>query len=531
MKKLLTLILLLLALNGRSQCILVRQIPTMSHYTMDMLTNCNSGAYIGYVFSDTNALLQLVSKLGITNGTITFNIDPSLFISRTNGTGYSNTLTSVTNLVNMTFIPASGGTLNVSASGYTWNAAPAFTYRTGNPIIFSGTSMTLDGTNYATINVSGVPYLVASNNAIYFNTNIAGAYDGSIARNFSIGGTDTVQVVSASNLNFGAQFKTGTNNAGELVTTNPVSGASYSLANDNSIYFGGTRIGGTNGRGTELRGTNRFGGPIYLTRGDNLSISSGGNAGVVLGETNAVTFLAGMAGNFTVYGINGGVHGRWATIINTNPFSMTIANNSGSDSTAANRILTGTGADILLTNQPTIANFFWSSANQRWLFAGASTLASPLAAQFTPVNLTLTNLYVYYPDGHIALKLEGTNGFKVYSTNGVNLLDVTPTTVNVWDGNGNIGMTVTPSGVGLTGTNTTQLNVNSGAIVLKRDGTAVCGSNITANAFSGIHLYTPLPVAGLVPTNTVFQWSSNLQSVWWSVYGADGTKTNLSHQP
>jgi hypothetical protein len=46
---------------------------------------------------------------------------------------------------------------------------------------------------------------------------------------------------------------------------------------------------------------------------------------------------------------------------------MTIGNNSGLDSTAANRILTGVGASITLTNNPSMVHLYYTGTLSRWV--------------------------------------------------------------------------------------------------------------------------------------------------------------------
>lgn len=109
--------------------------------------------------------------------------------------------------------------------------------------------------------------------------------------------------------------------------------------------------------------TNR--GALCFTRYDNSALANGNNAAVNPG-TNVYMKVSGPSAAFTINGVVGGWDGRVLTIQNTTGQTMTIANNSGVDPTAANRILTGTSADITVTNNPGFVQLIWDSAASRW---------------------------------------------------------------------------------------------------------------------------------------------------------------------
>lgn len=112
-------------------------------------------------------------------------------------------------------------------------------------------------------------------------------------------------------------------------------------------------------------GTNVLDGALSFQRKNNTSIAAGNNAALDL-STNLFIKLSGTASAFTINGAAGGWDGRWVILQNTNGNIMTIANNSGVDPTAANRILTGTGADITVTNNPGFVELLYDSEAARW---------------------------------------------------------------------------------------------------------------------------------------------------------------------
>lgn len=100
----------------------------------------------------------------------------------------------------------------------------------------------------------------------------------------------------------------------------------------------------------------------------NHNLASTGSYARITGPTAAfgVTgFVAPVDGNSAV------IDGTRLTIFNTTAFAMTIANENAS-STAANRITTLTGADVVLAARTSSASFIYDSASSRWILVGTS---------------------------------------------------------------------------------------------------------------------------------------------------------------
>ena len=71
--------------------------------------------------------------------------------------------------------------------------------------------------------------------------------------------------------------------------------------------------------------------------------------------------------NFSITGMAGGLDGRMLVLFNSTTYNMTIANESGS-SLAENRILTGTGADIVTVGQGAVTLIYSiTGPNPRWI--------------------------------------------------------------------------------------------------------------------------------------------------------------------
>jgi len=69
--------------------------------------------------------------------------------------------------------------------------------------------------------------------------------------------------------------------------------------------------------------------------------------------------------NFSITGMAGGLDGRMLVLFNSTTYNMTIANNSFS-SLAENRILTGTGVDIVTVGQGAVT-LLYSINDHRWI--------------------------------------------------------------------------------------------------------------------------------------------------------------------
>lgn len=97
-----------------------------------------------------------------------------------------------------------------------------------------------------------------------------------------------------------------------------------------------------------------------------LTLANGANSDIVL-PTSEMVNVTGPTGAFSVSGFTLGAGGRHATLYNSTSQNMTITNDA--TSTAANRILTLTGADVTLTGQ-SIARFWYHDTASRWLLLG-----------------------------------------------------------------------------------------------------------------------------------------------------------------
>lgn len=125
--------------------------------------------------------------------------------------------------------------------------------------------------------------------------------------------------------------------------------------------------GGISNLWVNVGSTNTFpaGTDIAFGRASVGSLANGNNAAVPVG-TNVFVQVSGPTGAFTINGIAGGRDGKWIVIVNRTGQNMTIANDSGTDPTAANRIYTMTGADRTTTGDGS-SMLIYSATDSRWI--------------------------------------------------------------------------------------------------------------------------------------------------------------------
>lgn len=139
----------------------------------------------------------------------------------------------------------------------------------------------------------------------------------------------------------------------------------YGLANTfytlqtNGVAFG---LSATN---TQLTGTNTVDGQVSYLRKNLTGLANGANS--INASTNTYLKVSGPSGAFSINGIAGGTDGRMLIIQNSTGYTLTIAHDSGTEPTAANRIYCGTGADIVSARNPGCFTLIYDSAVTRWI--------------------------------------------------------------------------------------------------------------------------------------------------------------------
>lgn len=100
-----------------------------------------------------------------------------------------------------------------------------------------------------------------------------------------------------------------------------------------------------------------------------LSLANGENSNVTL-SAGTNFYISGPTSGFSLTGLTGGVDGREITLYNSVAYAMTLTNDA--TSTAANRFLTLTGADVATTTQG-VFRCVYSATASRWIVTGTQT--------------------------------------------------------------------------------------------------------------------------------------------------------------
>lgn len=118
--------------------------------------------------------------------------------------------------------------------------------------------------------------------------------------------------------------------------------------------------------GATLTNTTALDGVMAFRMTDNTSLVNGNNAAVNPGTGAFLKLSGGPTGNFTIAGLSGGVAGRVLAILNATGQHMTLADESGLEPTAANRILTLAGGDITTTTDALLW-LLYDGTTARWI--------------------------------------------------------------------------------------------------------------------------------------------------------------------
>jgi hypothetical protein len=170
----------------------------------------------------------------------------------------------------------------------------------------------------------------------------------------------TLAVTGASTLT-GAAAVVGGVTAPSVVATNTVNTGTLTV-NTNASIAGVTTV-------AEQRW------PVYANSG----LAAGANAAVALGGKSYVR-LSGPTGAFSIAGVAGGADGRMVILENVAAYDMTILNESGLESTAGNRVLTGAvGGDIAIASGACVS-LVYNAGSSRWKVASHGNLAGVVLA-------------------------------------------------------------------------------------------------------------------------------------------------------
>lgn len=202
-------------------------------------------------------------------------------------------------------------------------------------------------------------------NSIAFGTGAVAGYNNSIAIGTlsTAGHTNSVTIGTSSATTAANQIRLGS------ASHNVSVAGTITGTVTNSTFYGtvGTLTGGSwsSGGSTNTTSTNSVNYGIRFPRSTVSSLANGNNAGLSFGDFTYVKLTSGPTGAFAICGITGGTDGKLLVIVNRTGQAMTIANDSGVDATAANRIYTLTGGDIATTGDGAVT-LIYDTADSRW---------------------------------------------------------------------------------------------------------------------------------------------------------------------
>ncbi len=180
---------------------------------------------------------------------------------------------------------------------------------------------------------------------------------------------------------------------------------------------------------------------ITLIHYVNSSLANGANSDVGLSSASYVT-LAGPTAAFSIAGFAGGADGRLLFAENPSTNVMTILNDSGLESTPANRIYTGNGNDLALSNSPALIVLIYDANLARWVVQSVGTFSGGGGGGGTVTSVGLT----------VSTNLGSVTGSPVTGTGTLTLTMAPTVTLSNLNARGNVIITsnLTAAKIGLT---------------------------------------------------------------------------------
>ncbi|MEP7235254.1 MAG: hypothetical protein ABI778_08160, partial [Ignavibacteriota bacterium] len=154
------------------------------------------------------------------------------------------------------------------------------------------------------------------------------------------------------------------------------------------------------------------------TRAYSKSLSNGNNNNLTNLANESFARITGPTGAFTITGIAGGSDGQLLKILNSTSQSMTIADQSAS-STAANRITSATGTDIVLTGSYSEVDLIYDATASRWIVtnppsAGSGGSSSTIGFAYKASDQSVTSSTTLVNDNDLAIAINANDTWEIH---------------------------------------------------------------------------------------------------------------------
>lgn len=262
--------------------------------------------------------------------------------------------------------------LSITSHRYKYGVEESFASLTPSANTFTGNSV--NGV------VGTAAYLFTSTAITAANTDFSNGFG--LLRNAYLANADTFSVKNAAgtvqsiwtplNASNDSIFNNGNVGKSHIFKVNSVTGLTVnggSITIPAFVLNGSQSLTGVTGNGASLMtSTLPMVTGIQYPR-TNITLVNGANSDIALSGTTFAK-VVGPTGVFSVSGFAAGTDGRVLILYNSVAFAMTITNNA--TSSAANRILTLTGADVVLRAGQSSATFVYDSAQNLWILVSTN---------------------------------------------------------------------------------------------------------------------------------------------------------------
>jgi hypothetical protein len=307
----------------------------LNKYALTNAFSTNAQALSNYVSTGSGAQTfgnKTLTNSTIAGGTLSTNV-------------LTNTIRANINLAVITNITGFGGTLSNNV-GTNWTRLNVDRLHATNAIVDALTNRILVSTQ------------IVSYGAVKINTNANSGVAASILLDSVYSFFAAGNYVGIENVDTGQQMLR-IEYGGNTVIPAPLVASNGVTAYTNALT-------GNNLTNSVIRGTNVWNGSVIYTPRANSGLANGFNSGIILG-TNVYVQLSGPSGLYTNVGFAAEPSGSYHIVRLAMPAAnVTIRNNDGLEATAENRITTGTGGELVLTNNPAWLKVIYDGTSSRW---------------------------------------------------------------------------------------------------------------------------------------------------------------------